>query len=223
MCEIPRGALMRHSTFRPLDNSRDQHGNLEHLHQSNIDVLHNVGVHAFHNWFWQYPFCNVHWLWQPDELHQPLLGLVKDLLHWLLKYLKARNVKDQFDNPFTLVPQYLRLQRVSRPFHWVNNSSWKWKEIRAMNRLLAVNCTPILDSTLDDRNTAVETASNEMAMGVVWALCEFALLVSWHNHLEQSLPALDNALMHCYKIKGAFQVEKMSNSAKPIVDELLEW
>jgi len=27
-----------------------------------------------------------------------LLGLVKDLLHWLLKYLKSRNVKDQFDN-----------------------------------------------------------------------------------------------------------------------------
>jgi len=43
-------------------------------------------------------------LWQPDEVHQLLLGLVKDLLHWLLKYLKARNVKDQFDNRFTSLP-----------------------------------------------------------------------------------------------------------------------
>jgi hypothetical protein len=50
-----------------------------------------------------YPLCNVYRLWQSDELHQLLLGLVKDLLHWLLKYLEARNLKDQFDNRFTLV------------------------------------------------------------------------------------------------------------------------
>lgn len=42
--------------------------------------------------------CNIYELWQPDELHQVHFGFVKDVLHTQLKYLKYRNVKDQFDN-----------------------------------------------------------------------------------------------------------------------------
>jgi len=101
MCEIPKGALMGRSTFRPLDNPQDQHVYLELLDEIKIDVLHTLGVHPIRNQFWQYPLCNVYRLWQPDALHQLLLGLVKNLLHWLLEYLKAKNVKDQFDNWFT--------------------------------------------------------------------------------------------------------------------------
>jgi len=71
---------------------------LELLEVNNIDALHTLGVHPIRNQFWQYPLCNVNRVWQPDELHQLLLGLVKDLLNWLLKYLKARQVKEQFDN-----------------------------------------------------------------------------------------------------------------------------
>jgi len=94
VCEIPNGAPMGRSTFRLLDNSRDQPIHLELLEDNYIDTLHTLGVHPIRNQFWQYPLCNVYWLWQPDELHQLLLGLVKDLLHWLLKYLKASNIKD---------------------------------------------------------------------------------------------------------------------------------
>jgi len=94
MCEFPKGGPMRHSTFRPLDNPRDQQIPSELLVDNNTDALHTLGVHPFCNQFWQSPLCNVYLLWKPDELHQLLLGLVKDLLHWLLKYLKARNVKD---------------------------------------------------------------------------------------------------------------------------------
>jgi len=83
---------------------------LELLDETNIDYLHTLGFHLIRNQFWQYPLFNVYRLWQPDELHQLLLGLVKDLLHWLLKYQKARNVKDQFDNRFTSVPRYPGLQ-----------------------------------------------------------------------------------------------------------------
>jgi hypothetical protein len=72
---------MGHSTFRPLDNPQDQHVYLELLDETNIDVLHTLGVHAIHNQFWQYSLCNVYRLSQPDELHQLLLGSVKDLLH----------------------------------------------------------------------------------------------------------------------------------------------
>jgi hypothetical protein len=98
ICEIPKGAPMGHSTFQPLDNSGDQHICSELLEDNNIDALHTVGVPPIRNKFWQYPLHNVYRLWQPDELHQLLLGLVKDLLHWLLKYLKARNLKRQLDN-----------------------------------------------------------------------------------------------------------------------------
>jgi hypothetical protein len=83
---------------------------LEQLEHNNIEALHRLGVYPIRNQFWEFPLCNVHQRWQPDELHQLLLGLVKDLLHWLLKYLKARPVKDHFDNRFTSVPQYPSLQ-----------------------------------------------------------------------------------------------------------------
>jgi len=162
MCEIPKGALMGHSTFRPLDNSRDQHNYPELLEHNNIDALNTLVVRPIRNQFWQYPLCNVYRLWQPDELHLLLLGLVKDLLHWLLKYLKARNVKDQFDNQFTPVPQYPVLQPFSQPFDSLKSGAWQGKEIRGMIRTLAVNCAPILVCSKDDGKTGVETATDEI-------------------------------------------------------------
>jgi hypothetical protein len=104
MCEIPIGAPMGDSTFQPLDNPQDQHVYCNLLDETNIDVLHTLGVHPIRNEFWQRPLCNAYRLWQPDELHQLLLGLVKDLLHWLLKYMNARNLQDQFENRLTSVP-----------------------------------------------------------------------------------------------------------------------
>jgi len=127
MFEIPKGALMGHSTIRPLDNPGDQDVYSELLDETNIDVLHTPGVHPICNLFWQYPLCNVYHLWQPDELHQLLLNLVKDRLHWLLKYLKAQNVMDQFDNRFTSVPRYPGLQPFTKPFDWMKSSSWQEK------------------------------------------------------------------------------------------------
>jgi len=124
MCEIPKGVLMGHSTFRPLDNTGYQHAYLELLDETYINVLHSLGVHAIRNQFCQYLLCNVCRLWQPDELHQLLLGLVKDLLHRLLKYLKARNLMDQFDNRFTSVPRYPGLQRFSKLFDSMKGGSW---------------------------------------------------------------------------------------------------
>jgi len=106
MCEIPKGARMGHSTCWPFNNSTDQHIYSELLEDNNIDAQHTLGVCPIHNQFWQYPLCNDYCLWQPDELYLLLLGLVQNLLHWLLKYLKARNVKDQFDNQFTMAPRY---------------------------------------------------------------------------------------------------------------------
>jgi len=194
MCEIPKGAPMGHSTYRAFDNSRYQHIYSELLDETNIDVLHTLHVHQIRNQFWQFPLCNVYRLWQPDELHQLLLGLVKDLLHRLLKYLKARNVKDQFDNRFTSVPRYPGLQRFFKPFDSMKSSSWPGEEIWGMIRTLSVNCAPILDCSNDDRKTAAETASDEMVMGAVRALCEFSLLVSQRNHSDLSLTALDDAL-----------------------------
>jgi len=73
-----------------------------------------------------------------------------------------------------------------------------------MIRTLAVNSAPILDYSQHAGITAVETASDEMVMGAVRALCEFSLLVSQQNHSDLSLAALDDALKRFYKMKGAF-------------------
>jgi len=221
MCEIPKGALMGLTTCRALDNLSDQNDYSELLHDTNIDVLHTLHVHPICNQFWQSPLCNVYRLWQPDALHQLLLGLVKDLLHWLLKYLKARNVKDQFDNRFTSVPRYPGLQHFFKPFDSMKSTSWQGKEIRGMIRTLSVNCAPILHCFMDDGETAAETASDEMVMGAVRALCEFSLLVSQQNHSDLSLTALDDALNRFSKKKGAFREQKMSKSTKAKVDEQL--
>jgi len=90
-----------------------------------------------------------------------------------------------------------------------------------MIRSLAVNCAPILDCCKDDGKTPVETASDEMVMGAVRALCEFSLLVSQQNHSDLSLTAQDDALNGLYKKKGAVREQLMSKSAKAQVDELL--
>jgi len=90
-----------------------------------------------------------------------------------------------------------------------------------MIRTLAVRCSPILDGAKDDRKTSVETASDEMVMGAVRALCEFSLLVSQQNHSDQSLTPLDSAHKRLYKNPGAFQEQKWSNSTKAKLDEHL--
>jgi len=194
MCQLPKGASKGYSTCRALDNWRDRHIYSELQNGTDIDVLHTLYVHPIRNQFWQFPVCNVCQLWQPDELHQLLLDLVEDLLHWLLKYLKARNVKNQFDSRFTLVPQYLGLQCFSKPFNWMKGSAWQGKLFSGMIRTLAVNWAPILDYTKDDGKTPVETASDEMVEGAMRASCEFSLLVSQQHYSDLSLRVLDDAL-----------------------------
>jgi len=221
MCEIPIGATMGHSTCWALHMSREQHVHSELLDKTKLDVLHTLHVHPIHNQFWQFPLCNVYRLWQPDELHQLLLGLVKNLLHWQLKYLKARNVKDQVDNRFTSVPQYPGLQPFSKPFDSLISSSWQGQGIWGMIRTLSVNCAPLLNCSKDDGKTVVETDSDGIVIGAVRALCECSLLVSQQNHSDLSLTALKDPPKRYYQKKGAFQEQKMSKSAKAKVDEQL--
>jgi len=73
-----------------------------------------------------------------------------------------------------------------------------------MIRTLAVNCAPILVCSKDAGKTAAETASNEMVMGAVRAVCEFSLLVCQQNHTDPSLKALDDALKQFYQKKRIF-------------------
>jgi len=185
--EIPKAAPMGHSTFPQLDYSRDQHIYSELLGDNNIDVQHTLGVRPIHNQFWQYPFCNVNRLWQPDKLHQLLIALVKELLHWLLKYLNARNVKNQCDNRFTSVPRYPCLQHFSQSFDSLNSATWQGNEIPGMIRTLAVNCTPILNYPKDDGNIEAGNSSDEIVMGVLRTLYELSLLVT--NKITRVYPS----------------------------------
>jgi len=76
----------------------------------------------------------------------------------------------------------------------MKSGSWHGKDIRGKIRTLAVNCTPILDCSQDAGKTAADTASDDMVMGAVRALCELSLLVSQQDHSDLSLAALDDAL-----------------------------
>jgi len=90
-----------------------------------------------------------------------------------------------------------------------------------MIRLLAGNCIPILDCSNDDGKTVAENVSDERVMGAVWALCEFCLLVSQQNYSDLSLKELEDAFKQCYQRKGISPEQKMSNSAKATVHDLL--
>jgi len=142
MCEITKGEQMGHSNFQPLDNLRDQHIYSELLQDNNLEPLHTLGVHPIRNQFWQYLLCNAYCLWQLDEFHQPHLGLFKDLLHWLLNYLIAREVTDQIDNRFTSVQRYPGLQHFPKRFDSFKSGTWQGKETHGMIRTMAVNCAP---------------------------------------------------------------------------------
>jgi len=82
MYKILKGALLDNSTFQLLDNPTYLNVYSELLDETTTDILHTLGVHPICKQFWQYPLCDVYHLCQPDELHQLLLDLVKDLLHW---------------------------------------------------------------------------------------------------------------------------------------------
>jgi hypothetical protein len=61
-----------------------------------------------------------------------------------------------------------------------------------MIRPLSVHRALILDCSKDDGKSPLGTASNEMLMGAMQALCEFSLLVSQQKHTDLPLRALDD-------------------------------
>lgn len=76
----------------------------------------------------------------------------------------------------------------------MNRSSGRGTEIWGIIITLAVNCAPSLDCANKDGKPAVGTASDDMVMGAVRALCEYPVLDSQPNHSDCSLTALDVVL-----------------------------
>ena len=68
-----------------------------------------------------------------------------------------------------------------------------------------MKCVLIRDCSKDDRQTAAETATDEIVIGTVQALCEVTILVSQQNHSDLSLKALDDAVNRFYQKKGTVQ------------------
>jgi len=216
---IPKGILIAYSTFQLLDNSIEHHAHSETLDDTNTDILHTLWVHKICDHLSQFPLQNVYLLWQPDEWHQLLFCLVEDLLHRIIKYLKARNVNHQFDNRLTSVPQYPDLQPFPQLWDSTKCSSWKGKEIQGIIRTVSVICTLILDCSNDNRMIVADTASDEKVMGAVLALCEFSLPVSQLTYSNLSLTALSDALTPWNMNNDVIEEQNMSKSAKPNMDE----
>jgi hypothetical protein len=154
-------------------------------------------------------------------LDQLLLGLVRDLLHRLLKYLKARHVQDQFDNRLISVLWYPGLQHFFKPYDWTKTSPWQGVEIQDMIRTQAVHWALILNCFKDDRRPPAKTASIEMVLEEVRALCEWSLLDSQQDQTDLSLTAVDDTMNTFSKNKGAFRDQKMLKSAKTKVNKQL--
>jgi len=60
MLEIPTGVPIGRSTVWPVEHPHDPHVYWERLDETNIKVLHNLGVYPICNLFWQYPLCNIY-------------------------------------------------------------------------------------------------------------------------------------------------------------------
>jgi hypothetical protein len=131
----------------------------------------------------------------------------------------GRNVKDQFDNQFTSVPRYPVLQHISKPFDILKSGTWQGKEICEMIRTPVVNCASILVYSKYDGKTVAETATCEMVIGAVRALCE--LLVCKRSHSDLSLNPLHDGLKQIHQKKGIFREHYMLKSAMPKVDDFL--
>jgi hypothetical protein len=82
-----------------------------------------------------------------------------------------------------------------------------------MTRILAGNCTPILDGSKDTGKTEVDTTFEEMVLGAVQVLCEFPLLVCKRNHSDQCLKAFDDTLKQFGQMKSIFRAQKILKSA----------
>jgi len=126
-------------------------------------------------------------------LHQPLLVLVKELLNRLLRYLKATNGKDQFDNQFTSVPQYPGLQHFSQTFDPLKSGTWQVKETCGIIRTLAAKCAPILSAQKMTEELCGKKPLMKLEMRALRALCELSLLISQHNHSDLCITARDDA------------------------------
>jgi len=94
---------MEYSTLWSLKSTIQQPVYSEPLQECKHYTLHTLGVHPIHNQFWQYSPNIIYHQWLSHELHQLILEAVHELLHWLLKYLNASNINDQFDNRLSSV------------------------------------------------------------------------------------------------------------------------
>lgn len=212
---------MGRSNCWALNNSLDQYVRWEQQDETNINVLHNLPIHPIRNQFWRIRLCTGYYFRQGDELDQLLLCLVRDLLHRLLKYLKARHVQDQFDNRLISVLWYRGLQHLFKPYVWTKTSPWQGVEIQDMIRTQAVHWALILNCFKDDRRPPAKTASIEMVLEEVRALCEWSLLDSQQDQTDLSLTAVVDTMNTFSKNKGAFRHQNMLKSAKTKVNKQL--
>ena len=91
VCEVPNGPAMGHERqtrkYKPRCSAEYQ----ERLDDC-TDVLKAANLQPIANPFWDYPFCVVYRLWQPDTLHQLYRWIVKDLFEWVTEYIKMRGL-----------------------------------------------------------------------------------------------------------------------------------
>ena len=150
VCEVPKGPAMGHDKQTRKYKPRCRAEYQKRLDDC-MDELKAANLRPIANPFWDYPLCNVYRLWQPDNLHQHYLGIVKDLFEWVTEYMKMRGLKVEFDARFTSVPHYPNMLRFSKPFDALKNGTWQEKEIREMVGSLGAVCARLLLSNVQGK------------------------------------------------------------------------
>ena len=158
--------------------------------------LASFDVHQGSNVFWDLD-CVTSDLPKPDLLHTMQLGMLKNLLGWLLMFLKQHKHFEAFNNIWLSVPAYLDMAQPRRIYEEV--SSWQGKEIKTRSRFLVAILSCALRapfaSQRDVFNQAIECSR---------ALVEFYFYSQYNSHDEQTLGLMSTALRNFHHFKDVF-------------------
>jgi hypothetical protein len=215
MCEITK-SKMGHEKGEAKDKARSQNKYKELLKKGSVKKLDSRYVQPVYNNLWDYPICDVYQLWQPDVLHQFLLGLVKHVMEWLIWHLKDVKLLSRFDKRFKSIPPYPGFYPFRRSYSEV--SSWQGKEIRTMLRFLVAAVGPLLTpytTTTNSRHLRKDHNPDSITvLRCTRALTELVLVLSQYNHSDVTLQYLQKTLKTFYKAKFVFRPYRMTKARK---------
>lgn len=134
---------------------------------------------------------------------------MKNLWNLLLNTHQAKNDKNQSAKEVIIEWWYPITQYLSELFNSSKTDTSQGNAISGIVRTVAANCTLIVVSSTEDANNAAGTASDNILLGAVQALCKYFLHFNKHNHSALFLAALDITLKQFIECRTFYRVENI--------------